>query len=105
MQCKCKNFLLGGGGGRVGVWGVVECCIARNVHNANNFCFSESVVPAFSLLRTVRYCGPGMIFFGSGSYFSVGFGSFINFSNININFTFVFPSCKCVCLHIMTRYR
>ncbi len=76
------------GGGRVGVWGAVECCIARNAHtgNTNNFCFSESEVPAFSWLRTVLWIRNDF-FRIPGSYFSVGFGSYMNFSNININFT------------------
>ncbi len=49
-----------------------------------------------------------MILFGSvsGSYFSIGFESYMNFSIIlNINFTFVFPTCKFVMLHILTNYK
>jgi hypothetical protein len=46
-----------------------------------------------------------MLFFRSG-YFSVGFISDMNFSNIlYIHFTFVLLPCKCVRLLIMTRYK
>ncbi len=47
-------------------------------------------------------------FFGSGSYFSVGFGSYMVFkffyNILNMKFTFVFTYRKCVRLHFMTRY-
>ncbi len=54
---------------------------------------TKTTVNLCSVLRRRNY------FFGSGSYFSVGFwsgsGSFMNFSNIlDINFTFVGYSCS-----------
>ncbi len=41
-------------------------------------------------------CGSGMIFFGSGSYFSVGFGSYMNFflNSLDINIPFCIPASR-----------
>ncbi len=53
----------------------------------------------------VQCCSSGMIFFGSGSDFPDGFGSYMNFLTSIDLCEIVSLSCKCVRLLITTRYK